>query len=119
MIGNFASRIRKGIQPEIYGGEQSSEFVHVNDIAQANYLALIADKSSWNQAYNIGTGEEITVLEAGRIVCDVLGYTGEIKITKARHVDTSRFVYDISKAKKMLNYQPRYSFREGIKDILG
>ncbi|MDO8585816.1 MAG: NAD-dependent epimerase/dehydratase family protein [Armatimonadota bacterium] len=117
LIGGFLDRINRGMAPTLYGGKQGNDFTYVKDVAMANYLALTASWDKWNQVYNIGTGEELSAEEAGTIVCEMAGYHGEIERIEQRAVDASRFVFDISKARKMLRYEPQYSFREGLRDM--
>lgn len=117
LIGGFWSRIERGLRPELYGGKQSNDFCYIEDIAQANVLALEASWDKWNQVYNIGTGQEITAEEAGDMVCEVTGWKGGVDLKKGREVDPQRFVYDITKANTMLGYAPKYTFRAGLKKM--
>lgn len=117
LIGGFLDRIDRGMAPTLYGGKQGNDFTYIKDIAMANYLALTASWDKWNQVFNIGTGEELSAEEAGNIVCQVAGYDGEIERIESRSVDASRFVFDISKARKMLGFEPKYTFRKGLEDI--
>lgn len=118
LVGGFVDRIQRGIQPTLYGGRQTNDFTYVADIAQANLLALTAPWDKWNQTYHIGTGRELTAEEAGKAVCDVLGYTGEIEVKGGREVDPGRFCFDITKARTMLGYDPKYSFEDGLREML-
>ena len=117
LIGGFLSRIEHDMEPILYGGAQSNDFCYIKDIAKANLLALTASWDKWNQVYNIGTGEELSALEAGKIVCEIFDYKGKIQIKEGRTVDPSRFVFDISKAKEKLGYVPEFSFRDGLLDM--
>jgi nucleoside-diphosphate-sugar epimerase len=117
LVGNFISRINKGMKPTLYNGVQSNDFVSVKDIAMANYLALTASWDSWNTEYNIGTSEELSAGRAGDIVCEVFGYEGEVEIKKGREVDPIRFVYNIDKARKCLGFDPQYSFKDAVLEI--
>lgn len=117
LIGGFLDRINRGMAPTLYGGKQSNDFTYVKDVARANFLALTASWDKWDQVYNIGTGEELSAEEAGRIVCKVAKYKGKIETKEQRTVDASRFVYDISKAQKMLGYVPLYNFEDGLTDM--
>lgn len=117
LIGGFLARIERGMAPTLYGGKQSNDFLYIKDVVQANVKALEAPWDKWNQAYNIGSGEELTAEEAGKIVCEVAGYDGEIEVKEAREVDAARFFYDITKAKSMLGFNPEYTFRKGLEDM--
>ncbi len=117
LVGGIWGRIERGLKPQLYGGMQSNDMCYVKDIAQANKLALEAPWDKWNQVYNIGTGEEITTLAGAEIICKVTGWTGGVETLKGREVDPLRFVYDISKAKTMLGYEPQYTFEQGIKEM--
>jgi nucleoside-diphosphate-sugar epimerase len=119
LIGGFMDRIERGLAPVLYGGKQSNDFTYIKDVAEANDLALQASWDKWNQAYNIGTGEELSSEEAGRLVCELSGYRGKVEVRDARTVDPQRFVYSIDKAIRMLNYSPKYTFREGLEDMFG
>ena len=117
LIGGFIERINRGLAPTLYGGKQSNDFTYIKDVAEANYLAVIAPWDKWNQVYNVGTGEEITAEEAGKIICELTGFEGGIETKEGRTVDPERFVYDMSKAEQMLGFKAKFSFREGLKDM--
>ena len=117
LIGGFIDRISRGMSPVLYGGRQTNDFVSVLDIVSANILALRASWDKWNQIYNVGTGEELSAEDAGKLICKILNYTGEIDIVSRRTVDPSHFVFDISKTKSMLGYSPKYNFEDGLKEM--
>lgn len=114
LVGNFINRIQRGLSPILYGGKQGTDFIYVEDIATANLTALTASWEKWNQIYNIGTGEELSAEQAGKIICKLMGWKGKIEVTKQRTVDAQKFVYDCNKAGKMLGFKAKYMFREGI-----
>lgn len=117
LIGGFMDRINRGLAPTLYGGKQSNDFTYIVDVARANIIALTAPWDKWNQVYNIGTGEELTAEEAGKIVCEVSGYIGEIETKEARTVDPERFWFDCSKAEAVLGFKATYDFRSGLKHM--
>jgi nucleoside-diphosphate-sugar epimerase len=117
LVGGFLDRITRGMEPVLYGGQQSNDFTYIADVARANVIALTASWDAWRQVYNIGTGEELTAEAAGRIVCDAFGYSGEVRVERGREVDASRFVYDCSKATRMLGFTAEYDFASGIRDM--
>src|SRR3990167_7417508 len=103
LIGGFVDRIQRGLAPTLYGGKQSNDFTYIKDIALANMLALQSPWDKWNQIYNIGTGEELTTEEAGRLICKATGWKGKIEKKDQRAVDADRFVYNCKKAEVMLD----------------
>ena len=117
LIGGFVERISRGLAPTLYGGKQSNDFTYIKDIARANVLALSAPWDKQNQIYNIGTGEELSAEEAGKIICEATGWTGEIEKVEQRTVDPDRFVFDTKKAEVMLGFKAEFSFKEGLKDM--
>lgn len=114
LIGGFVERINRGLAPTLYGGKQSNDFTYIKDVARANVLALETPWDKWNQIYNIGTGEELTAEDAGKVVCEITGYKGEIEKKEQREVDPGRFVYDVTKAKVMLGFTAEYDFKKGL-----
>lgn len=117
LIGGFIDRINRGLSPVLYGGRQSNDFTYIKDVAWANYLAVTAPLDRWKQIYNIGSGEELTAEDAGRMVCEIVGYAGGIETQERRTVDPERFVYDCSKAEKMLGFKAKFKFEDGLRDM--
>lgn len=117
LIGGFLDRINRGLAPTLYGGKQSNDFTYILDVAQANYLALTAPWDKWNQTYNIGTGQELSAEEAGKIICKVFKYKGKIEKKIQRTVDPDRFVFDCLKAEVMLGFKAQYDFEKGLRHM--
>lgn len=117
LIGGFLERINRGLAPTLYGGKQSNDFTYIADVARANFLSLTAPWDKWNQVYNIGTGEELTAVEAGTIICELTGWKGKVETKEQRTVDPDRFVYNIKKAEVMLGFKAEYDFRKGLEDM--
>lgn len=117
LIGGFLDRIQRGLAPTLYGGQQSNDFTYIKDVARANVLALTASWDKWNQVYNIGTGQELSAKDAGQMVCDAYGYTGEVEVKEGREVDAARFVYNTKKAESMLGFKAEYDFKSGLEDM--
>ena len=117
LVGGFIERIERGLAPTLYGGKQSNDFTYIKDVAEANYKAIIAPWDKWNQIYNIGTGEELTTEQAGKLICEITGWKGKVEKKESRTVDPERFVYDISKAKIMLGFEPQFTFQKGLEDM--
>ena len=118
LIGGFTERIQRGLAPTLYGGKQSNDFTYIKDVARANLLAITAPWDKWNNIYNIGTGEEITAEAAGKQICNILGWPeDQVEIKEQRTVDPERFLFDVSKAERMLNFKAFYNFEAGLIDM--
>jgi nucleoside-diphosphate-sugar epimerase len=114
LIGGFLDRIKRGLAPVLMGGRQSNDFCYIEDIAEANVLALETPWDKWNQVYNIGTGQELTAELAGEMICSAFGYKGQIEYKERRTVDPERFVFDCTKAETMLRFRSKYTFLDGL-----
>lgn len=115
----FSSRLMNDQSPIIFeDGGQTRDFVHVSDIVQANLLALETDKADY-QAINIGTGHPISVGDISKLLAD--GLNKKISpeyVGKYREGDIRHCVADISKARKLLNYEPKVNLEEGLMALL-
>ena len=115
----FSARLMNDERPLIFeDGGQTRDFVHVSDIVRGNLLALETDKADY-QAVNIGTGRPISVKEISQMLAKGLGRDLEPEIAgKYREGDIRHCVADISKARKLLNYQPKVKLEEGLTALL-
>ncbi len=116
-IGGFIAKMKQGLSPVIFGGEQSNDFTYIKDVVNSNILALETENpESLNQAYNIGTGTELTTIKVFELLREFFKYYKEFEVVPQRGVDPQRFVYDISKARSLLGYNPQYEFIAGMED---
>ena len=115
----FSSRLLNDQAPTIFeDGEQSRDFVHVSDIVQANLLALETDKGDY-QAMNIGTGRATAVKEIAHLLAKGLGKNIDPEIVgKYREGDIRHCVADISRARKLLRYEPKVTLEAGLAELL-
>jgi len=115
----FSARLMNDQSPVIFeDGGQTRDFVHVSDIVAANLLALETDKGDY-QAMNIGTGRPISVKEISQMLSKGLGKDIEPEIVgKYREGDIRHCVADISKARRLLGYEPKIKLEEGLLELL-
>ena len=115
----FSSRLLNDQAPMIFeDGEQSRDFVHVNDIVNANLLALETDKADY-QTMNIGTGRATSVKQIAQLLARGLGKNIEPEIVgKYREGDIRHCVADISKARELLGYEPMIQLEDGLVELL-
>jgi dTDP-L-rhamnose 4-epimerase len=115
----FSGRLLNDEQPSIFeDGEQTRDFVHVSDIVQANLLALETDRADY-EAVNIGTGFPISISEISLMLARGLNKDIKPVVTgKYREGDIRHCVADISRARKLLGYEPKVKLADGIPELL-
>ena len=115
----FSARLMNDQRPLIFeDGEQTRDFVHVSDIVQANLLALQSNGADY-QAVNVGTGVPTSVRQVAKVLAEGLGKNIEPEIVaKYREGDIRHCVADISRARKLLGYEPRVRLEQGIPELL-
>jgi UDP-glucose 4-epimerase len=111
VIFQFWKAINEDLSPDIYGEDVTRDFVFVDDVVRAIELAL--DKPT-NCRVNIGSGREVTLLEAFTQISQVMGSGVEPNILPARFGEIKSSCLDIQLAKSKLNWEPRFTFEEGI-----
>ncbi len=103
VIPKFISAILKGESPVIYGdGEQSRDFIFVNEIAKAN---ISAAESDYNGIVNVALGKSMTINHLFNIVSDVLESDIPVKYLDERPGDIKHSLADISNLEK-INFKP-------------
>jgi GDP-L-fucose synthase len=92
-------------------GEPRREFLHVDDLAAAGLLLL--EKYDSPEIINIGCGEDVTIRELAELICDVVGFDGEMVWDKTKPDGTLRKLLDITRIRE-LGWQPKIPLRQGI-----
>jgi len=98
-------------------GLESRDFVHVSDVARATSSALFQDKTN-SKIINVGTGENISVIEVAEIMKDLYGSKSTINISgDFRKGDIRHNRADISRLLTLCEVAPKYTFDQGIKEF--
>lgn len=92
-------------------GTPRREFLHVDDLAAACLFLL--QKYDSPEIINIGSGQDMTIRELAELICDVVGFEGELTWDASKPDGTPRKLLDISKIES-LGWKPTISLREGI-----
>ena len=93
-------------------GSPMREFLHVDDLADACFTAMLNYDGS--EPINVGTGEDVTIKELANIISNVVGFTGGIDWDTSKPNGTPRKVLNVDKMKS-LGWQPKINLKEGIK----
>jgi GDP-L-fucose synthase len=92
-------------------GKPRREFLHVDDLASACLLLL--DKYESPEIINVGCGEDISIRELAELICDVVGFSGELAWDTTKPDGTPRKLLNVTRV-RALGWQPEISLREGI-----
>lgn len=118
VIPKFINLINNGGRPVVYGdGEQTRDFVFVEDVVRANMLACEAPKAA-GKIFNIASGKGTSLNK----LLDIIGKITDRRIvpiyTDPRRGDIRNSVADISQAREILGYRPQVEIEEGIRTML-
>ncbi|HBR18926.1 MAG: Vi polysaccharide biosynthesis protein VipB/TviC [Planctomycetes bacterium GWC2_45_44] len=116
----FVSLLLRNKSPEIFDdGEQSRGFTYIDNVMQANWLAANA-KETHGEAVNISTVNAVTVNTVVNTIRKLMGKENIKPVyLPPRPGDVKYSLADISRAKKLIGYEPLVSFEQGIKKAIG
>ena len=96
-------------------GEQSRDFTFIENAVQANVKALLTtNTAAVNQIYNIAVGEKFSVNYLYNKIQEILKAEHKPTYREARKGDVKNSLADISKARTLLDYDPKFKFEEGL-----
>ena len=106
------AKMRKDRRLIVWGsGKPRREFLHVDDLASACLLLL--EKYDSSEIINVGCGEDISIRELAELICDVVGFNGEIAWDTTKPDGTPRKLLDVTKL-RALGWKPSILLRDGI-----
>ncbi len=116
VIPLFVKAILNNKQPTIFGdGETSRDFTYVANNVDANIKAALSKKVGKGEVLNIALGDSITLNDLVKYINKILGKNIKAKYAPERPGDVKHSKADISKAKKLIGYEPKIGFEEGLK----
>jgi GDP-L-fucose synthase len=106
------AKVRKDKKLTVWGtGKPRREFLHVDDLASACLLLL--GKYDSPEIINVGCGEDISIRELSELICDVVGFDGELAWDTSKPDGTPRKLLDVTKL-RALGWKPVIPLRDGI-----
>ena len=120
-INKFTRLMLEGKKIPMYGdGSTSRDYTYVDDIVDGiiKSTEYVFNNDNVYEIINIGNSTPISLKEMIDIIGEVLGVTPKIEQLPMQPGDVERTYADISKAKELLNYAPKTSFKEGIKKFV-
>jgi len=119
VLAIFASRLLNNNPPMIFeDGKQQRDFIHVKDVANACRMAMESDAAE-GEVFNVGSGNNYSIEIIAEKLAGVMGkkyipveITGKYRVGDIRHCFA-----DTSKIKKLLDFEPRVDFEEGLLEL--
>ncbi|OQX54829.1 MAG: NAD-dependent dehydratase [Candidatus Aminicenantes bacterium 4484_214] len=117
VISNFIIQSLKGEPLTVYGqGKQTRSFCYVDDIIEG--LIQLMNTDSYPYPLNLGNPEEITIIELAKMIIDLTQSSSSLQFQPLPPDDPQRRCPDITKAKKILNWEPRTELDSGLKTTI-
>jgi UDP-glucose 4-epimerase len=117
VIAIFCGRVLDGGRPVVFGdGLQTRDYVHVADVVSANLLAAESDAGG---AFNIGRGEEITVIDLVEALAPHAPNGFSPDFQPERTGEVRHIALDASRAREELGWEPRVGLEDGLEQTLG
>ncbi len=115
VIPKFLKQLMNDEVPTINGdGKQSRDFTYIDNVIEANLKACLAPSEAAGNAFNIAYGGREYLIDIYYDLCKALGKDVEPNFGPDRPGDIKHSNADISKARKLLGYDPEYDFEKGI-----
>ena len=115
VIPRFILWALRGEALEVHGdGQQSRDFTYIDNVVEANILAGQAADAN-GEAFNVGCGDRISLLEVIAMLESVLGRKVERRHAPTRGGDVMHTLADVAKAKRLMGYAPLVGFAEGFR----
>ena len=116
VIPLFMQALKDGVSPIMHGdGEQTRDFTYVENAVQANIRAFFAPDTSVNEVYNIAYGDRISLNTLWSDLQDISQIELKANYGPTRNGDIKDSLANISKANNLLEYDPLFSVKEGMK----
>ena len=109
----FIKAMLNGKEIVIYGdGNQTRDFTFIDDIVEANVLAMDADIVG--EVFNVGGGARVTVGQIIKVLEEIVGDKVKLKYIGQQKGDVRHTTADISKAREYLEYVPKWDIKQGL-----
>ncbi len=119
VIPKFIMQLMKGERPTINGdGKQSRDFTYIENVIEANLKACLAPSEASGEAFNVAYGGREYLLDIYHSLTRALGVDIEPIFGPDRKGDIKHSNADISKARRLLGYDPEYSFDRGLSEAI-
>ncbi|MFQ6110491.1 MAG: NAD-dependent epimerase/dehydratase family protein [Nitrospinota bacterium] len=118
VVAVFSEQMIRGERPTIFGdGTKTRDYLHVDDVMEANLLLLERDGTAG--VYNLGWGKEVSDREVYEAVCLPLGFELEPIYSEKRPGEIDRICLDSTKFTELTGWRPRVELKSGVERTVG
>lgn len=114
VIPLFIRQAWKGEDLTVFGKEKLLDFTYISDCISGIMKCIQRFDEVRDNVFNIASGKGTTLLQLASRIQNAVGARGKITVKESRAGEATKFVADISRAKELLDYQPRVSLDTGI-----
>ncbi|MFC6990569.1 NAD-dependent epimerase/dehydratase family protein [Haladaptatus sp. GCM10025707] len=117
VISTFVKQATNGGPITVHGdGSQTRDFVHVSDVVQANLLAATTDHTG--QAFNVGTGQALSIIELAELIRNLADSGVKIQFTEPRTGDIKHSCADITRVRDDLGFTAQVPLDVGLRGLV-
>lgn len=118
ILSIFSTQILSGKETNVFeDGLPSRDFINIEDTVEATFRSLKIDLAN-NEIINVGTGKPTSVLSVAKMLSKMYGKQEKINVSGDFRIGDIRHNFaDLSKMKRILNFEPTVSFEQGISDF--
>jgi UDP-glucose 4-epimerase len=118
-MSDYIKTLASGGQSDIWGdGTKTRDYVYVDDVVNANILALDVSDNFKDPVFNVGTGVETTLNQAYSKIAEYLGKISKPNYHEDREGELMRFCLSNSKIKDAVGWEPKYKLEDGLLERL-
>ncbi len=118
VIPNFITQALKGEPLTVYGsGEQTRSFCYIDDLVEGIFMASVKDGLS-GEVINLGNPQEFRIIDIAKLIIELTNSNSKIVFYPPLPDDPKRRCPDISKAKRLLSWEPKKPLREGLLETI-
>lgn len=118
ILSIFSTRIKNGNGINIFeDGKETRDFVYIEDVVDATILGMEVPEAN-GHVFNVGTGIATDVLTVAKTLCDKYGINVPITVSGNYRLGDIRHNFaDITAARQILGFEPKWSFSDGIEQF--
>ncbi len=102
----------------VYGKDKVLDFTYIDDAVNGILLSIKNFAKVKNNVFNIASGKGTKIIDVGKLIIKNLNSKSKLIIRKNRTGEVIKYIADINKAKKLLNYQPKIDLVSGVSEAI-